>query len=135
MEIFTRYHLPPRRAIINNEPSMTQQHFADECDINNIMKRYQNTGILTEPGQGSGLPPMFGDFSEVSDYQTAQNAVIDVQEAFAQLPSRVRARFDNDPAALLEFLGKEENRIEAVSLGLVNPPSVDLDGGDNTKTS
>ena len=114
---------------------MTQQHFAAECDINNIMKRYQNTGILTEPGLGSGFRPMFGDFSDVSDYQTAQNAVIEVQDAFAQLPSRVRARFDNDPAALLEFLGKEENRDEAVSLGLVNSPSVNFDGGDHSEIS
>lgn len=131
MEIYNRFHLPPRRPIINDEPSMTQQHFAEECDINNIMKRYQNTGILTEPGSGSGLPPQFGDFSDVNDFQTAQNAVIEIRESFNQLSSRVRARFDNDPAALLEFLGKEENRDEAISLGLVDPPRLNIDDGNS----
>ena len=133
--IYSRFNLPPRRPIVNNEPSMTQQHFKDECDINQILARYQKTGILVEPGVGSGLSPVFGDFTDVVDYQTAQNAIIDVQETFAQLPSSLRARFDNDPAALLAFLGKEENRNEAISLGLVNPPRINNDVGTGDEVS
>ena len=31
---------------INDEPTMTQQQFGEETDINNIMKKYQQTGEL-----------------------------------------------------------------------------------------
>lgn len=131
--MYSRFNLPPRRPVMNTEPSMAQQHFKDECDINQIMARYQRTGILTDnPGS---LRPLFGDFSNVSDFQSAQNAILDVNDSFMSLPSSIRARFNNDPGYLLEFLAKEENRGEAVSLGLVNPARVDLDDGDHGETT
>lgn len=131
--MYSRFNLPPRRPLMNDEPSMAQQHFKDECDINQIMARYQRTGILTEnPGS---LRPLFGDFSNVSDFQSAQNAILDVHDSFMTLPSNIRARFNNDPGYLLEFLSKEENRDEAISIGLVNPARVDIDDGDHGETS
>lgn len=127
--MYSRFNLPPRRPVMNDEPSMAQQHFKDECDINQIMARYQRTGILTEnPGSSR---PLFGDFSNVSDFQSAQNAILDVHESFMSLPSSIRARFDNDPGLLLDFLSDEVNRNEAISLGLVNPPRESLDAGNN----
>jgi len=131
--MYSRFNLPPRRPVLNSEPSMAQQHFKDECDINQIMARYQRTGVLSDvPGSSR---PMFGDFSNVSDYQSAQNAIVDVHDSFMSLPSSVRARFNNDPGYLLDFLAKVENRDEAISLGLVNPVSVDLHDGDNGSTT
>lgn len=130
--MYSRFNLPPRRPVMNTEPSMAQQHFKDECDINQIMARYQRTGILTEnPGS---LRPLFGDFSNVSDFQSAQNAILDVHESFMTLPSTIRARFDNDPGLLLEFLSDEVNRNEAISLGLVNPSRESLDAGNNSSS-
>jgi len=127
--MYSRFNLPPRRPVMNTEPSMAQQHFKDECDINQIMARYQRTGILTEnPGSSR---PLFGDFSNVSDFQSAQNAILDVHESFMTLPSSIRARFDNDPGLLLDFLSDEVNRNEAISLGLVNPSCESLDARNN----
>jgi len=131
--MYSRFNLPPRRPVMNDEPSMAQQHFKDECDINQIMARYQRTGILTEnPGSSR---PLFGDFSDVSDFQSAQNAILDVHDSFMSLPSSIRARFDNDPGLLLDFLSEEVNRNEAISLGLVNPARVDIDDGDHGETT
>lgn len=43
------------------EPSMTQQHFKDECDMDKILRKYETTGFLVDP-----LEPrrqaQFGDF-------------------------------------------------------------------------
>ena len=41
-----------------------------------------------------------------------------------ELPAKVRARFDNDPQMFLEFVASEDNRQEAVELGLIKlaPP-------------
>ena len=63
------------------------------------------------------------------DYADAQQLVIDANNAFANLPSRLRDRFANDPAKLLDFLSRKENLDEAISLGLVDrrdePSNVD----------
>jgi len=97
------------------EPSLAQQHFKDECDINNILRQFNITGLLPE----SPLSPRYGDFTGISDYHTAMNRVIAAQEEFEALPAQIRARFDNDPANLIEFLENSDNRPEAEELGLV----------------
>jgi phage internal scaffolding protein len=102
-------------ALACEEPSLAQQHFKDECDINNILRQFNVTGLLPE----SPLSPRYGDFTGISDYHTAMNRVIAAQDEFEALPAQIRARFDNDPANLIEFLENSENRLEAEELGLV----------------
>lgn len=120
--IYSRYHLPPNPGYKNDEPSMTQQQFKDEADINNIMARYQKTGVLVDPLTQATRKPMFDDFSELGDFRDHQQAVIDAQEMFMELPSRLRARFGNDPAELLQWLSRPENKEEAIELGLMTRP-------------
>ena len=109
--------------IVNDMPSMTQQHFKDECDINNIIVRYEATGLLTDPLQSSGRMYEFGDYSAVQDYQDSLNFVIESRQMFDSLPSKLRERFNYDPANLLAFLSDDNNRDEAIRLGLVDPPT------------
>lgn len=103
---------------VSSEPTMAQQQFKDECDINTILERFAITGVLPE----NPLPPHYGDFSGIGDYHSALNRVIAAQDAFDALPATIRARFENDPAQLISFLEDENNRSEAVSLGLVVEP-------------
>lgn len=112
----------PSVGIVFEEASMTQQHFKDECDIDKILKKYNETGFLVNPLE-SRRPAKWGDFSSVNDYQQAMNKLVEVQEAFDSLPSKVRERFRNDPMQMLAFLEDEKNIDEAVSLGLVSPPA------------
>lgn len=99
------------------EPSLAQQNFKEECDINYIMERFGVTGELP-----AGVRmPSYGDFSGIFDYHSAMNAVVQAQEAFNALPAELRARFDNDPAAFVDFCSDDANREEAVKLGLVPP--------------
>lgn len=119
VKVFSRFDPPPSPSVKFEDASLTRQEFAQEADINNIMRKYAS-GL--PPSPAGARPPLFGDFSNVPDYQTALNKVLDAQERFAELPSHVRKRFDNDPAKLLEFLASEDNRAEAVDLGLVDPP-------------
>jgi phage internal scaffolding protein len=104
------------------EPSLAQQHFKDECDINNILRQFNITGLLPE----QPLSPRYGDFSGIGDYHTALNRVIAAQDEFDGLPANIRARFDNDPANLIEFLENEKNRPEAEELGLVNKAAAEV---------
>ena len=123
--IYSRYHLPPNPGYKNDEPSMTQQQFKDEADINNIMARYQKTGVLVDPLTQTTRKPMFDDFSDLGDFRDHQQAVIDAQEMFMELPSQLRARFGNDPAELLQWLSCPENKEEAIELGLFSKPSAE----------
>lgn len=102
------------------EMTRTQQQFKDECDINNIAKNFGLTGRLPE----NVRMPMFGDFCEVEDYQTALNAARRAAHSFMQMPAEVRLRFENNPQLFLEFCGNPANRDEAVKLGLVPSPPV-----------
>jgi phage internal scaffolding protein len=101
------------------EPTLAQQHFKEECDINTILQKFNITGLLPE----SPLSPRYGDFTGIGDYHTALNRVIEAQEGFEALPAQIRARFNNNPAELIEFLDNEENMAEAIDLGIVEKPA------------
>ena len=101
------------------DATLTQQHFKDECDINNILRQFNITGLLPE----HTLSPRYGDFTGIGDYHTALNQVIAAEDEFMSLPAHLRARFGNDPAQLIEFLDNNENLDEAISLGLVEKPA------------
>lgn len=99
--------------------SLTKQSFKAECDVNEILRKWQKTGLVTHV---ASQPPKFGDFDQVVDYQGALNQVIAADAAFMALPSSVRDRFSNDAGALFAFVQDSSNRDEAISLGLIDPP-------------
>jgi phage internal scaffolding protein len=103
-----------------SKPSRTQQHFKSECDINHILERFNVTGQLP-PGS---VQPQYGDFSGITDYQSALNAVMAAQDSFLALPAKVRARFDNNAALFVEFASDEANKDEMKALGLLRPEAV-----------
>jgi len=98
------------------DPSLAQQHMKDECDINVIVERFGVTGQLPV----KAIEPSYGDFSGVSDYHTALNKIKAAEAEFMALPAKIRAKFDNDPNSLLNFLENEQNRDEAIELGLID---------------
>lgn len=118
MPVFkSAYDRDPAQGILFTETSLAQQHFKDECDVNNILKKYESTGLVTHVANGT---PSYGDFSSVPDYQHAQNLLIEAQDRFDALPASLRKRFDNDPLVMLSFIEDPNNREEAEQLGLVN---------------
>lgn len=107
--------------ILFDEPSLAQQQFLDECDINNIMAHYRNTGSFGDV-DGARMPS-FGDFTALpEDYLAAQNLIIEAGEAFDTLPSATRKLFSNSPYDLLYFLADKNNFDRAVELGLIEKP-------------
>lgn len=120
----TRVPLLPRsrRGIVmdfTDHPSMTRQEFKDECDINNIMKRYLRTGVINHLNRHEGR---YGDFP-AADFQSALELVHEGRALFDELPAKVRARFDNNPGSFLAFVQDEGNREEATMLGLLEAPT------------
>lgn len=99
------------------DESLTKQSFAEEVDINTIMRKFRVTGEMPN----NIAAPQYGDYSAVVDFQSAMNVVAKANEAFDAMPGAVRARFHNDPQELLLFCSDEKNRGEAEKLGLVVP--------------
>lgn len=93
----------------------TKQSFKAECDINQILARYQRTGVLDFQQK---YAPQYGDVTAI-DFQKAQFMIAEANGLFAQMPSKLRARFDNDPAKFLAFVDDDRNRLEAEDLGLL----------------
>ena len=97
------------------DPSLAQQQFKDDADINVLLERFKITGVMPQ----SVVLPSYGDFSGISDYRSAQEAILKARNAFMDLPAAVRAEFHNDPQELLEFVSDPKNRDKAVALGLM----------------
>ena len=104
------------------DASLAQQHYKEECDINTILQKFNISGLLPE----QPLSPRYGDFTGIGDYHTAMNRVIAAQDEFEALPAQIRARFNNDPAQLIEFLENSDNRPEAEELGLVEKAAAEV---------
>jgi len=96
----------------------TKQSFKRECDLNQIMKKYMKTGVIT-PEILNKRQAIFADVSEVGDYQACHETVQASQDAFMTLPSKIRTRFENDPGQLLDFCADPGNRKEAIELGII----------------
>lgn len=76
-----------------------QQHYADEVDINTIVRRF---GI--SQAAPLGIPGgLFGDFTGITDFADAVDRVERAELAFMELPADIRDRFDNDPGKLIAF--------------------------------
>lgn len=99
------------------DESLAKQSFAEESDINTIVRRFNLTGQLPE----NVAAPVYADFDEVFDYHSAMNAIAKAHEAFDEMPADIRARFQNDPALFVDFCSDDKNREEAEKLGLVIP--------------
>jgi len=114
-------------------PSKTQQHMKDQCDINQILKRYEKTGMISHLSKSQG---QYGDFSKYSDFQTNLNTVKDALQSFDALPAQFRKRFANNPEKLIEFISNDSNREEAEKLGLVEKKQAKLpDAPNDDKTT
>lgn len=99
------------------EPSLTQQHHKDQCDVNKIIARAKKGAAITHlnPYQGQ-----YQDLTLLPDYATALNTVIKANEAFMALPATVRDEFAHDPEKLIKFVADEKNYERALELGLVS---------------
>lgn len=100
-------------------PSRTRQEFADECDVNKLMARYQKVGVWPLPPVGR--EPRYLDLGEVPDFQTAMQMMIDAENAFMRLPALTRREFDNDPMRFVEFAQNKDNLPKLREWGLAAP--------------
>lgn len=78
-------------------PSLTQQHYKDECDINSIIDKYGIVAVQESiiARREKLENEVFYDYSDF-DYDKEQQRIAELKSDFYALPSSVRAEFDNN---------------------------------------
>lgn len=113
--VFVRHE---KVVLVCEGPSLTRQEFAEDCDINVLMARYEKTGVISHVNQRQ---PLYLDMSAVPDYHTALLQLQAAEAAFMSLPASVRREFDNDPAKFVAFAEDPENVSQMRTWGLAEP--------------
>lgn len=107
--------------VYSGGPTLCRQEFADECDINQIMKRYENSGP-NNLGPHPDVVPMYVDWSEMPDSLLSFMSRMDeAQVAFMTLPATVRKEFDNSAISFVDFASDPNNLDQMRTWGLAPP--------------
>lgn len=107
-----------RRVMVDfsNDPGVTEQSHKDSCDITYILNQHIRMG---------GIPPMpenqFYDFTNVPDYQTALNTVLQIDSLFESLPLDARVAYDHDPVRFMKAVEDPSQRDALIKLGVFKP--------------
>lgn len=107
-----------KRPTLDTGPGLTKQSMRDECNINNIMAKYQKTGLVDFV---SNREAQYMETDPI-DFHEAMNIVTSAKEMFADIPSSIRKKFNNDPGEFLEFVQNPENIDQVYELGLAQRP-------------
>lgn len=89
------------------DASLTQQHHADDCDINEILRRFNVTGHLPNVENNN---PQYVDVTDIPSLQDALNTRAEIAGRFSRLSSVDRAKYGND---VKNFVNVELQAVEA----------------------
>lgn len=103
-----RNKFSPRVAYIamSADDGRTQQHFADEVDINRILAKYRKTGVIEHVKRAQ---ERYGDFTDLANYATNLDKVAKAKQSFEMLPAELRNHFKNSIQGFFEFVKDPEN--------------------------
>lgn len=118
-KFYSRYHPAPQVGTVNPNPDGgAQQQFREDCNIRSIMSRVRS-GTQQMPFPAG----IYMDCSMVHDLQSSIELNRQLMADFHTIPPLLRDRFRNDPFELLRYLSDDNNRAEAVRLGIIEPPA------------
>ena len=118
-EFYTPYHnqkkVEPYHTV---GESMTQEQFAEESEINNIIRSHDRNGVIEHINRGNAI---YADFSGITDFSDALEQIREAQSEFQNIPWEIREKFKNDAGQFFKFASNPENIQELRELGLANP--------------
>lgn len=112
------YETRTRQPMLAFDDGQCQQQFKEECDINNILAKYQKTGAVTHANNRAAE---YG-FATSLDFRQSMEIVVKAKTMFNELPSTIRRKFGGSPEAFLDFVQNPANASEMVEMGLVETP-------------
>lgn len=113
-----RVVLDCQKAIEDGETIRVEQSHKDEVNINNIVKKH-GVDLVTKV---AALQAFQFDDVTGNDFQESMNAIIKARDTFESVPSDIRKRFGNDPAAFMDFVHNPDNNDQLIQWGMKNPP-------------
>lgn len=131
MQPFSAANRPERVQILFPLPSITIQSPKDDSDINQIMEKFQRTGLIEHVQKSA----RYENLPDVIEFHEAMNIVLEAEKSFEGLPSTVRREFDNDPAKFLAFIDDPANVDRMAALGLLNAPPAAAPAVDDETTA
>lgn len=88
LRIYSAYDVPRVSGLLCGEQSYVQPQFAAECDISNILAKFNADGIMPE-----SRPGFYGDVSDIPDLQTVYEVRDRLQDTYEDLPEALQERF------------------------------------------
>lgn len=130
VEVQLDYRGKPRSQYqtVNDEPSKTVQSDAHRADIREILKKYDQVGIVDHLAK---VDAQFMDVTAFNDYADLMRHVQTAESQFMELPSKIREMFDHDVAKWLDAAHDQEKLDEVVeALAPKEAPAGDAGAGE-----
>lgn len=116
---YNSYNLPPKPVQKSELPSMTQISPLDAKSPQEILDQH---GLYRSESIYKKNPELiYGDFSEIGDYESYLNNCINLENKFAKLDPEVRGRFNNSVLEFTKACRSKDFDIESV----LTQPEVD----------
>lgn len=136
-KFFTKYNPPKVPGLNSDLESKVQEQFADACQTDTIIRKYNMMGVNPFIASGSS---QYLDTTQIPDFVCAQNAQIKVKEYFEGLPADIRLQFNNDAMEFAEIVSDPRNADYLREIGVLAPLPADQEGekqpdpsGDNSE--
>lgn len=106
---------------VNLQASRTDQSYKEDCDANNIIRKYMKTGVLEHTKMVSG---QYADVSDVPSLLAGMERIEKAKEDFLQIPSKIRSLFQNDVTKFYQYVSDPNNKDKCIELGLLPKPEL-----------
>lgn len=138
-KFFTKYSSPKDPGFSSDQPSKVQEQFADACQTDTIIRKYNMMGVNPFIAAGGS---QYLDTTQIPSFVAAQNAQVKVKEYFEGLPSDIRLEFNNDPMQFAEIVSDPRNAEYLREIGVLAPLPAEQEGekqpvssGDNSENA
>lgn len=96
------------------DESLVQQQFGNEVDINTIVRRFSLTGQALPVLEGG----IYGDFTDITDFEGAAERVVRAEREFMRLPAATREKFNNSSVEFMQYASSVPEATLFKELGL-----------------
>lgn len=124
-KFFTKYTPPKISGFSSDQPSKVQEQFADACQTDTIIRKYNMMGVNPFIAAGGS---QYLDTTQIPSFVAAQDAQVKVKEYFEGLPSDIRLEFNNDPMQFAEVVSDPRNAEYLREIGVLAPLPAEQEG-------
>lgn len=132
LKFFTKYNPPKVPGFSSEMESKVQEQFADACQTDTIIRKYNMMGVNPFIAQGQS---QYLDTTQIPSFVVAQNSQVKVREYFEGLPSDIRLEFNNDPAQFAEAVLDPQNADYLREIGVLAPLPPKAEGEEQPASS